>query len=227
MSDVPVTPVYGLPHERGVTLPGRTLTGGPTGDDPILAEAVEAEVERVDGDVVDLQQAIAALPRVVDQGEITEPTSNSGINIPVPSGEFIQLRLTLRGHCSALTQVGIRINDDSTNMYLSGRVTRRASDGEVTDTHHNDSGSMFLLGEWSTLSANNAVIDFFNTHDSQFISHQARVARMSTNPVNHRISDAWGRITESRLLTHINVRTNTVGEGYNNLFWQLVGIPSP
>jgi len=227
MSDMPTTPVYGLPHERGVTLPGRTLTGGPTGEDPILAEAVEAELIALRGQLESLRQEVAQMPQILDRGSITESTDNTGINIPVPSGEFIQLRLTLRGHCSALTQVGIRINGDSTIVHLSGRVTRRASDGEVTDTHHNDSGSMFLLGEWSTLSANNAVIDFFNTHDSQFISHQARVARMSTNPVYHRISDAWGRITESLLLTHINVRTNTVGWGYNNLFWQLVGIPSP
>lgn len=227
MSDMPTTPVYGLPHERGVTLPGRTLTGGPTGDDPILAEAVEAELIALRGQLESLRQEVAQMPQILDRGFITESTDNTGITISLPTGPWAHLRLTLRGHCSALTQVACRVNGDSTNMYMGGRITRQASDGSVASTHYNDSGSMWLMGEWSTLSANNAAIEFFSSGPDLFVGMQARVARMSANNVNHRISDSWGRITEHRTMTSINIRTNTVGEGYDYLHWQLVGVKAP
>lgn len=221
---MPLTPVYGLPYEAPGDQPLHSLTGGSSGTEPILAESVETELARLDNQLITLQSQIASLPQVIGQG-VAEDTTNAGINIAVPPGQYSQLRLTLRGHTQDLTQVAMRINGDSTAMYLHGRITRRASDGGIVTAAHNESGTLFLLGEWSTLSANSAVIDLFGVDGDFFIGHQSRVARMSQVNTNHRITDSWGRITETRLLTHINIRTNTVGVGYSSLRWQLIGIP--
>lgn len=222
---MPLTPVYGLPFEAPGDQPLHSLTGGSSGTEPILAEAVETELARIDSQLITLQSQIASLPQVIGQGVATD-TTNAGITIAVPPGQYSQLRLTLWGHTQDMTQVSMRINGDSTTMYQYGRITRRASDGGVVSTVHNASGTLFLLGEWSTSSANNAVIDLFGVDGDSFISHQSRVARMSETNTDHRITESWGRITETRLLTHINIRTNNVGVGYSVLRWQLIGIPA-
>src|SRR5690606_39581333 len=55
---MPQTPVYGLPFEAPGDIPGHTLDGGPVGDQPILAEAVESELSRVDTDIAGLVEDI-------------------------------------------------------------------------------------------------------------------------------------------------------------------------
>ena len=59
---MPETPIYGFPFEHPVDdEPGHTLDGGSLGTEPILAQEVEDELERIDGGITDLQTALAGL----------------------------------------------------------------------------------------------------------------------------------------------------------------------
>lgn len=51
---MPFEPIYGLPYEAPSDVPGWSLTGGPEGDQPVLAERVAAQLRRLD----DLMQAL-------------------------------------------------------------------------------------------------------------------------------------------------------------------------
>lgn len=80
---MPFEPIYGLPYEAPSDLPGWSLTGGPDGEQPILAERVAAQLRRLD----DLLQAIADvtgfLPGRIQAGRVTVTPDTS-----VPGGAF-------------------------------------------------------------------------------------------------------------------------------------------
>jgi hypothetical protein len=84
---MPFTPKYGLPFEQTPTdEPGRTLHGGVAGTSDILAEEVETELVRIDGDVneVDtrvgvLEDRVTRLDRQIFSGEV-----GTGTDLVVP-----------------------------------------------------------------------------------------------------------------------------------------------
>lgn len=65
---MPFEPIYGLPYEAGTDLPGWSLTGGPDVTQPILAEAVAAQLARLDDRLQSLQDMFGTYPDEIQAG---------------------------------------------------------------------------------------------------------------------------------------------------------------
>lgn len=65
---MPFEPIYGLPFEAGSDLPGWSLTGGPEGDQPVLAERVAAQLRRLDDLIQGAQDQFGIYPDLVQAG---------------------------------------------------------------------------------------------------------------------------------------------------------------
>lgn len=65
---MPFEPTYGLPFEAGSDIPGWSLTGGPDGDQPVLAEAVAAQLRRIDDLVQALTDRLSIYPSRIQAG---------------------------------------------------------------------------------------------------------------------------------------------------------------
>ena len=230
MSDVPTTPVYGLPHERGVTLPGRTLTGGPTGEDPILAEAVEAELQRVDGDVEDLRAAVARGWQPITHGEMSdEPSFVVDVTDGgrVPAGTFSRVRLTMTGRTGGAVAITARINGDSSSgLHQSSWLALDAADaGSVYDSGGGSTGSTVRLGMWSTSTRGNVIEATWELTDvASRCPYRSESRRQATGAGNFAVhSSAWGGLEEDRLLSSIHVRTAGLEFDLRDVRWWLEG----
>lgn len=65
---MPFEPLYGLPFEAGSDLPGWSLTGGPDGSQPVLAEQVAAQLRRLDNLVQGLTDQFGVFPTSIQAG---------------------------------------------------------------------------------------------------------------------------------------------------------------
>jgi hypothetical protein len=65
---MPFEPTYGLPYEAPSDLPGWSLTGGPDGDMPILAERVAAQLRRLDDLMQALTDSFGFYPDIIQAG---------------------------------------------------------------------------------------------------------------------------------------------------------------
>lgn len=132
---MPQTPVYGLPFESPGDLPGHTLDGGPVGDQPILAEAVEAELSRVDGAIQDASDALAQLENklfLLDRVNLTGEVG-TGTPLVIPSdmrGEFDSYVLEVDASVGvSLQPLVVRVNGLADDNY---RATATAFDTALT-----------------------------------------------------------------------------------------------
>lgn len=66
-----VEPLYGLPVEEPGDVEGWSINSGQSGD--LLADAIAAELDRIDGDITAFAAALAALPRTVQAGNVRLP----------------------------------------------------------------------------------------------------------------------------------------------------------
>jgi hypothetical protein len=89
---VPSTPVYGLPYEKAAEAPGRTLRA----PGPILAEAVETQLQRVDDDLATVGADVAQLQAVV------QPTTGWTVFTPSITGHGSATFSTLTGRWRSL-----------------------------------------------------------------------------------------------------------------------------
>jgi hypothetical protein len=209
--------------------PTRTLNGGSNDESPILAEVVQDVITDLRTELQAATDLLAAVPHVIDKGEISSPTTSTGITISVPSGEYGALRLLLRGSVDTAGLISLRINSLSTSIYRFGRIMRGANSGGVTDTRSAGAGvSAWELGEWNTLSGCSAVVDILYTDESSFMAFHSKCSAISTTTGsdNMRETTAWGSLNSSVLLTSIQVRTAPAVNGYTSLRWWLTGIPS-
>ena len=65
---MPFEPIYGLPYEAPSDVPGWSLTGGPEGDQPILAERVAAPLRRLDDSMQELADSFGSYPPMIQAG---------------------------------------------------------------------------------------------------------------------------------------------------------------
>ena len=77
---MPFDPLYGLPIEAGTDLPGWSLTGGPDVTQPILAEAVAAQLARIDDRIQALQDAFGTYPEEIQAGTATITPDTEVVN---------------------------------------------------------------------------------------------------------------------------------------------------
>lgn len=111
---MPTTPVFGLPFEDASEQPGYTLTGGSSGLDPILAEAVEAAIATINASI---QTALDALSLSIDEindrfvdyaadldGASTTSEVYTGTSIVVPSAQNptgTRFKIEAHGHLAS------------------------------------------------------------------------------------------------------------------------------
>jgi hypothetical protein len=73
---MPFEPTYGLPYEAGSDLPGWSVTGGPDGSQPVLAEAVASQLRRLDNLVQGLTDQFGPFPSSIQSGtELITPAT--------------------------------------------------------------------------------------------------------------------------------------------------------
>lgn len=138
---MPLTPVYGLPYEAPGDQPLHSLTGGSSGTEPILAEQVEAQLQRIDDDIAelvgvtipDLQLAASRVTvlDVIDAGNGTNTTEF--VNIPQTYRDLIIHWRGASDGSGELDSLALRFNGDSGNNYVS-RLSRNEAAGTYTSS---------------------------------------------------------------------------------------------
>jgi hypothetical protein len=217
---MPETPIYSLPFEHSVDdEPGHTLDGGALGTEPILAEAVETELERIDTDLTDALTRLDLLEAGTSMvGWVPiKAGNNTGATFDIDLtdggrfavGAFDLLRLHMRYDLDATGVIGCRINGDTGAKYSFGTRQLDAANpsGDLTafpisqaglgidDITHVSPTSSWRIGQGGTVSTNNLMATFFHTNGDNFIGYQAKSTRMSTSGTTHAIADHWGALT--------------------------------
>lgn len=126
---MPSTPIYGLPFEQTPTdEPGHSLHGGQAGTDPILAEAVEAELARIDAAAQQVAFGLlenGAAEVTTDQGSIVDSeTVLTGLSVTVDVADG--RRVWVSGHISMYTATPpgnfeLRLQRDGAGISECGR----------------------------------------------------------------------------------------------------------
>lgn len=131
------TPIYGFPIEQETDEPGFSLSGGQAGTEPILAELVETELARIEGDVQDTGSAITLVEARLDALEAgttqagwtpIQANVDTGASFDIDltdggrfaAGEFDLVRLFMKYDLNAVGTIGCRINNDSSAVYNFG-----------------------------------------------------------------------------------------------------------
>lgn len=77
---MPFESSYGLPYEAGSDIPGWSLTGGPDGSQPVLAEAVAAQLRRLDNLVQGLTDQFGVFPTSIQAGAASITPATNIVN---------------------------------------------------------------------------------------------------------------------------------------------------
>lgn len=136
---MPQTPIYGLPSEALGDQPGHSLHGGTAGLDPILAEEVEKQLSRVDGDISNIENVVipgleaqatsAQVLGVIDSGQGTNTTEFTNID-----QNYRDLMILWRGASDGSGQIdslALRFNGDGGDNYISA-VNRNTEAGDFS-----------------------------------------------------------------------------------------------
>src|SRR5690606_22028030 len=209
---MPQTPVYGLPIEAPGDLPGHTLDGGPVGDQPILAEAVEAEASRVANDIAGLAEDIEEAAVGWTPIGAGEQSNVSAFVIDVtaggkyPPGTFSLMRLYLRGEMDGDAQwVSLNINNSLTEDSHRTSWLRYNAQGSLEASGHEDRVT-WRIAYWSgTLIANVAQVTLYATNTPSYVSYEATGTYIATGGSASNRSVTWGRLNENRLVTSLRV----------------------
>lgn len=202
---MPQTPIYGLEFEAPSDLPGRTLTG--ENSSPILAEQVETELDRIDGDVAAVQTDVNDL---TTRGwhDIT-PAGGTVINAAtvfnVDSGLFDMIRVYLRGSMTATGLISLRVNNDATaDLHRRNRIVWSQNSGAVDDNNASE-GTQWFLAAWGVNVNNVAWATIYATDGTNVLSFEGGGYRNSATAANRRKTLSDGGLTSSRLLDSIQV----------------------
>jgi hypothetical protein len=205
------TPVYGFPFEVPGDRPGVSLSGGPTGDESdILAESVEAELERVDTAVADAQTRLDLLEAGTSMvGWVPVQSGNPGavanFDVDLTDGgrfaaaEFELVRLHMRFQLDQLGSVRLRINAEGsgTSAYRTGSRGVDASDTDGIELLEHELVGSFVLGWGSTSSTNNLTCTLFHMNGNFFHNYQSVSTRQSSFATSHTWTEHWGSLVET------------------------------
>lgn len=137
---MPATNIYGLPFEEPSEQPGITLHGGIPPSSEILAEEVEEELARVEGDVAGVAASVTALEAfflatgaqqidTIDTGLGTNTTEFT--NIPQTFRDLVIFWMGRSDGAGEIDSLAIRFNSDDGNVYTS-RLSRNTAAGAYT-----------------------------------------------------------------------------------------------
>lgn len=241
---MPVTPTYSLPFEKNPEdLPGKTLHGGPAGTDPILAEAVETEIIRVDDNISDLDERLTAIEtghgpfQSASWRPIATGTTGSVDSFQIDltdDGRFttpprwnlvrVYMRFDLNDSGGGTARVNMQINGDNSPSYNSGFITYDA-DGNLDLTSHLSDGGSWRIAHGATISTNNLILTLFHTaSDPGLINFQCESARHSSGSNVHRRTFAWGALGSGGLTPEfLSFETFGGADGFNNAWWWAEG----
>src|SRR5690606_25483286 len=190
---MPSTPTYGLPFEAPGDLPGHTLDGGPAGDQLILAEAVEAELSRVDGDVAGLDMRLTTVenqgaPSWVRIAQGAESNVATFVIPSIPTGAYRSVRLTLLGNAdTASNPIRVRFNGDATaDLHRSGLLVWDAT-GSIIINQFVD-GTFWHIAQWGTGLGSLAVVEIHGTDVSTACGFVAWGSRIGGSAETHTTS---------------------------------------
>ena len=232
---MPETPIYGLPVEVPADQPGVTLTGGPSGTENILAEAVEDELSRIDSDISDANEAIVEAARgwrpiVFDTFSGQPPFTvdlTAGGKFPV--GTFAATRVRARGSLQGgAGVVTMRINNDTTeDMHVSSLVRWVASDGSVADTDFAES-TVWRLARWGSLtSRSNLECVIFHSDVSAIPSFQSSSRQLGSSAAASFVTECWGALSQSRQVSSLRFSTLAGDPDFAQFHYQIEGWVGP
>lgn len=234
---MPQTPIYGLPFEQASDQPGITLTGGEFGLEEILAEEVEDELQRIDGETTDLEDRVTEIENqgVLGWTYITHGTG-SGATITLDAtdggrfsvGTFGMLRLSGRFDLDTTGEIFMRLNGDTSTIYRSGSLT--FSSGGVVVTNR----ASATLGSWSiahgaTLSTNNFITTIFHTNTNELNNYQSTSTRQSNTASTHDWTNHWGSLSATGVgpIAELNLLATAGASSMVELHWWLEGFKLP
>jgi hypothetical protein len=127
----PTTPIYGLPYENDDSQPLSSISGGSSGTEAILAQAVEDELARIDDAVADAEGDLSSVHDPIDVAEVTT-TPQALLQLVVPSGlTAVRVIGWARTNESAI-RTGLRVGVNSADQ--AGAFNRRRWSWSGTST---------------------------------------------------------------------------------------------
>lgn len=197
------TSTYGLIYETSKDQPGTSLRA----PDEILAEQVEAELERIDQAAADLSDSLDTRPgwHLIAVGSesanFTMDLTGSG---KYPAGTFSIIQAELYGAISEVTLLNCRVNGDVTaNLHRHGWVITDPNGGTV-DNSNSTEGTAWPIAQWGTASSCVGSLKITNTDVSSRLGYQATGARQGANAVRRR-TDVTGDLDADRLINSLTV----------------------
>lgn len=159
----PTTEIYGWPYEDIDQAPGSTLNGGLSGADPILARAIEVDVNRIETASITSVAAVAAEIDALDARftaigaqRIATIDTGSGTNttefLNIPQ-TFRDLAITWRGQSDGSGEIdalAVRCNGDSGSNYKWVKNRNTAAGAYLTE---NDTTTSVHCGNVGTLGS--------------------------------------------------------------------------
>lgn len=223
---MPSTPTYGLPFEAPGDLPGHTLDGGTAGNQPILAEAVETELVRVEQAIADLRtEALRGWRPIADGAE--ESVGFFDIDLTAggdfPAGTFGLVRIHLRGQLTVNGgNIWARVNNSGNSDHRWGMVVTQLSNGTVADSGRGDSNE-WRLAEWSSSPSSTCTVTLYRTDGAPgIISYQSQGGTYGGTS-NHLVSVAAGRLMMSQTLSSLRIGGSIGGGQFDNVRWWAEG----
>lgn len=228
---MPQEATYGFWFEKAGELPGHSLRdapGSPSGEE-VLAEQVADELARVEQELADLRAELSRGWQFVASG-VESSTGTFTVDVTAGgdylAGTFDMFRLHLRGHLDGDGHPWLRINDNTSAIYLRGMTSWQA-DGTAIDwggNAHEDGATHWRLGQWSNLTSNVSTVQLYRTGASGLIGMQADTTRNSATASFHRTSRAWGRLNSALLLSSLTVGGTFGGSSqFESCRWWLEG----
>ena len=199
---MPSTTPYGFEFESLTDgEPTRTLNGGSAGTDPILAEQVNDEIQRVDSDLQELQEAVSRGWEDITPAGGQVITDETVIDIPPETYDMI--RVTIRGSLDGEGYVSLRINNDSTpELHRRAWTVWQINDGSVATSGADDT-TVWRMARWSTAPNNIAWCTIYNTDVSSFLTMEGQGFRAAAGLATRERTEFYGALSATRLLSSL------------------------
>lgn len=227
------TQIYQFPREVYPSdPPGHTLYGGQSGTSPVLADAVEEELDRVETTVIGgIDSRVAALEAVptppswvaIQSGTVSNAATFviSGI----PTGVYSRLRLHMFGNNeTTVDPIRIRVNGDSTtDLHKSGYLTHDA-EGTLQFSTDLFDAEFWEIATWGTANGCTAEVTLFGTHTFNPVGFLGSGSRPASTLAGHQFTRSWGRLNSPRLVDSLRV-SGPQGNNFSTEWW-LEGSPA-
>lgn len=212
----------------GLRFPAKSDPPDVAGDIRTLAEDVQGEIVRINGDVADHETRLTTIeghgiPSWVKVDEGTVSGVAGFVIAGITPGAYRAVRLHLFGSASAADIIRMRFNDDNTIALHKFGFRTYDGDGTLQFFGFGDS-DFWRIGFWGTAASCAAEVTILNTHISSSCSYRAWSSRIGGSITTHQETTAHGRLNAPRLLT--SLRVSGPPGGTISCDWWLEGAPA-